>query len=177
MSDDDWLQAAAMYDGWPSYAEVCYSLEYQQYALILDEASAYHYARDELIAARERALRLAAVPPPLPYSEAYRAYLQTPEWRARADEVKSRFGGRCALCNAEGNPHAHHRTYVNVFNQQPDDLIALCGDCHQAYRAVERSAAAERPEDGVCLVGAHQWRQTLTLPPVVIRPVALYSGE
>ena len=115
-----------------TYAEVYYSTEYQQYALIPDEEAAYHYAREEILAARERetAAKTAA---PLPYKTWYLQYLQTPEWRQRADAVKERFGGRCALCNSDKNLEAHHRTYERVGTELPDDLTALCADCHGTY--------------------------------------------
>jgi hypothetical protein len=117
-------------------AEVYYSLEYQQYALILDEAAALHYAREEILAARERA-RLEA--PPLPsFQEWYATYLQSAEWRQRADAAKARFGNRCALCNAERPLQAHHRTYERVGNELPDDLIALCADCHDGFHRWRR---------------------------------------
>jgi hypothetical protein len=69
----------------------------------------------------------------LPCKAWYRQYLQTPEWRQRADAVKERFGWRCALCNSDKNLEAHHRTYQRVGTELPDDLIALCADCHGTY--------------------------------------------
>lgn len=121
--------------------EVFFSIEYQQYLLILDEDAAFHYARAEIIAKLERE-QLEAVEP-IPYREWYRQYLESPEWRERADATKARFSGRCALCNAEGSLEAHHRTYDHVGDERPEDLTALCSDCHRAY---------------------HRWR-TGTLPP------------
>jgi hypothetical protein len=113
-------------------AEVYESYEYRQYALILDDFAAFYYAREELIAARAR--ELTAPAPELPsYQEWYRQYLQSDDWRRRADAAKARFGGRCALCNAIANLQAHHRTYERVGHEAPDDLTALCDDCHSAY--------------------------------------------
>jgi hypothetical protein len=123
-----------MTSGGVSAEDVYSSLEYQQYRLILDEHAAYYYAREAIIAAQEREV-LLAVPLPLPYSEQYREYLQTSEWRERADAVKARFGGRCALCNGTDWLEAHHRTYERVFHELPEDLTALCADCHRAYHA------------------------------------------
>jgi hypothetical protein len=112
--------------------EVYSSIEYEQYLLILDEGAAFYYARDEIIATRERELLFAAAEP-LPYREWYRRYLQTPEWRERADATKARFAGHCALCNAADGLEAHHRTYDRVGRELPEDLTALCSDCHRAY--------------------------------------------
>jgi hypothetical protein len=128
-------------DYWPTDVEVYDSREYRQYLLIFDdddeEHIAFHYAREELIAQR------AVVAPPLPppFNEAYRRYLASPEWRERADEAKRRFGGRCALCNASGPLEAHHRTYDRVFNEQPEDITALCANCHGGYHRWRRLPA------------------------------------
>ncbi|MEP6977595.1 MAG: hypothetical protein ABI948_06035 [Thermoleophilia bacterium] len=112
--------------------EVYASLEYQQYLLILDEYSAFSYARDEIIATRERESLSGAVEPP-PFRKSYQDYLQTPEWRERAEATKARFGGRCALCDADESLEAHHRTYDRVGHELPEDLTALCSDCHRGY--------------------------------------------
>jgi 5-methylcytosine-specific restriction endonuclease McrA len=100
-------------------------------ALILDEEGAYYYARDEILAMRHR-VRLE--PPPAPsYKDWYLEYLQSPEWRARAEAAKARFGYRCGLCNVNGPLETHHRTYERVGNELPEDLVPLCADCHGAY--------------------------------------------
>lgn len=93
--------------------EVFSSIEYEQYLLILDEAAAFYYARDEIVATRQREASLAAAEP-VPYRDWYRQYLQSPEWRERAEATKARFGRRCALCNGTGDLEAHHRTYDRV---------------------------------------------------------------
>lgn len=65
----------------------------------------------------------------MPYDE----YRRTKEWKQRARATKTRAGNRCALCNKPGPLHAHHRTYERRGNERPDDLIALCPQCHQLY--------------------------------------------
>jgi 5-methylcytosine-specific restriction endonuclease McrA len=119
-----------MSDSEPTLAEVYHSPEFQQYSLIIGEEEAYYYARDELLAKRDRE---ALVAEPLPLKEEYRLYLQTPEWRARAGTARARAGGKCQLCNTEGALDVHHRTYENCGNERPEDLIALCRDCHYGY--------------------------------------------
>jgi hypothetical protein len=115
----------------PSYAEVHNSSQFQMLALILDEETAYQYARAEIIAERERA-KLEAPPAPS-YKDWYLSYLRSAEWRARADTAKARFGNRCALCNSEGPLEAHHRTYERAGDELPEDIVALCADCHRAF--------------------------------------------
>jgi len=111
------------------------SIEYAQYRLIMDEYAAYHYARLELEAERARELETYTLPP---FDEWYREYLASPEWRTRAEEAKRRAGGRCMLCNSSGPLQAHHRTYDRVGNEAPDDLVALCDDCHAGYHRWRR---------------------------------------
>jgi 5-methylcytosine-specific restriction endonuclease McrA len=113
-----------------SYAEVYYSAEFQHWALVLDDEEAYHYALEEILATRRR----AGVEAPSPsYKEWYRKYLESPEWRTRADAAKARFGNRCALCNSDDRLEAHHRTYERVGEELVEDLVPLCVDCHGAY--------------------------------------------
>jgi 5-methylcytosine-specific restriction endonuclease McrA len=66
----------------------------------------------------------------------YREYLASRQWReqpVRVAELEAA-GFRCRLCNAGGDGviiEAHHRTYENLFNEQPGDLTALCRPCHR----------------------------------------------
>ncbi|MHB8641403.1 MAG: hypothetical protein ACYDA3_00730 [Gaiellaceae bacterium] len=121
MDEDDDLTFEAVY----------YTPEFQQWALIVDDEEAYYYAREEILAARNRAMLEAPKAPA--FKEWYREYLQSPEWRTRAAAAKARFGNRCALCNSDGPLEAHHRTYERIGEELPEDLIPLCADCHGAY--------------------------------------------
>jgi hypothetical protein len=62
----------------------------------------------------------------MPYDD----YLETDEWRTRAERTKARFDNRCALCNRSGPLHAHHRTYERRGRELDGDLVALCPRCH-----------------------------------------------
>jgi hypothetical protein len=108
----------------------------KQYTLIFSEEEAYHYAREELLAAREREALLAraeATAPARTFEEWYAEYLRSPEWRKRADAAKERFGRCCALCGSSDSLEAHHRAYDRLGNEDPGDLTALCANCHRAY--------------------------------------------
>lgn len=63
----------------------------------------------------------------MPYSE----YLKTPWWSFVHDRAIKRAGGSCELCKRAGATEAHHTTYDRIGCEQPDDLVALCRDCHQ----------------------------------------------
>jgi hypothetical protein len=118
----------------PTYAEVYFSFEYQQYALIMGEEEAYLYARGDLIEQRLLERRLAwkrrqydlrTMP--------YRLYLQTPEWAERAARARDTAGHRCWLCNTDESLEVHHRTYERRGAERDDDLIALCATCHGLF--------------------------------------------
>jgi 5-methylcytosine-specific restriction endonuclease McrA len=118
----------------PKWAEVCSSIEYQQYSLLFDDLIAFQMAEGELIeqrrvqaehAAAMRAHELRTMP--------YRQYLRTPEWRQRAEEAYARFEGRCAVCNATDYLEAHLRTYERRGHEAPTDLTALCPSCHSVF--------------------------------------------
>jgi 5-methylcytosine-specific restriction endonuclease McrA len=105
----------------PSFADVYYSRHYQEYALILDEYSAFHYAEQALI--DEHRLELRTMP--------YADYLRTPEWAGVAARAKAQAGYRCMFCNSPGELHAHHRTYERRGAELEEDVVALCADCHR----------------------------------------------
>jgi 5-methylcytosine-specific restriction endonuclease McrA len=66
----------------------------------------------------------------------YHTYIGSREWRdhpVRLAELRDA-GHRCRLCNDRGEGtviEVHHRTYENLFDEQPGDLTALCRVCHR----------------------------------------------
>ena len=66
----------------------------------------------------------------------YREYIQSKEWREKAEQAKKEAGYRCQVCNAskhEQRLDAHHRTYANLGNEQPGDITVLCAICHELF--------------------------------------------
>ena len=71
----------------------------------------------------------------------YREYLRSPEWRRTRRFALDRAGYRCQLCGkAQRGLQVHHLTYQRLGFEEPDDLVALCDDCHAAQHAGEESA-------------------------------------
>lgn len=95
--------------------------------------------------------------------ERYRAYLKSPEWKARRQACFERAGMRCEVWwepaaignrpNLEGRgrrchfrpDHAHHKTYARFGNELPEDLAACCRMCH---RAIEQEYFPHRNGNG-----------------------------
>jgi hypothetical protein len=64
----------------------------------------------------------------------YHEYITSPEWRAKADYLKSLAGWRCQVCNSADEPlHAHHRTYERLGHEDPNDITILCETCHSLF--------------------------------------------
>lgn len=63
----------------------------------------------------------------------YSDYLETHHWKAKAAEARNKAGNRCSVCNSNGMLHAHHRTYENLGNEHPSDIICLCAECHNLF--------------------------------------------
>lgn len=63
----------------------------------------------------------------------YEAYINSPEWRAKAERIKERDGRRCRVCNGRSRLSVHHRTYEDLGHEQDSDLLTLCQDCHQVF--------------------------------------------
>jgi 5-methylcytosine-specific restriction endonuclease McrA len=65
----------------------------------------------------------------MPYAE----YLQSPEWQETRRLVRRRFRDRCAVCNSPDYLQIHHRTYARRGEEDVEDLVALCSDCHSSF--------------------------------------------
>lgn len=57
-------------------------------------------------------------------------YLISPEWKAKRKQALKAANYSCQLCKAETDLHVHHISYKNLFRENPEDLAALCSDCH-----------------------------------------------
>jgi len=65
----------------------------------------------------------------MPYYE----YLQTDEWKNTRKRALRRAGFKCELCNSDGELHVHHKTYERRGDEDNDDLIVLCKNCHAKF--------------------------------------------
>jgi len=60
----------------------------------------------------------------------YKKYLQTEEWKAKANACKKLADYKCSKCDNTSNLHAHHNTYERVGEELQEDLECLCSECH-----------------------------------------------
>jgi len=70
------------------------------------------------------------------HSTQYEAVLASDRWRLLRAEVIRRAGYRCIACGRGGRLDVHHaHGYQNLGNERPEELQALCRDCHTAVHA------------------------------------------
>jgi hypothetical protein len=67
----------------------------------------------------------------------YHEYLLSEQWAEKTAPVRRRLNGMCECCNMRFGSEVHHRTYVRLFNELPEDLIHLCGQCHEAVHGLD----------------------------------------
>jgi len=60
----------------------------------------------------------------------YKKYLQSDEWYQLKIDILEYRGHKCEKCGRTKNLHIHHKHYENIYNEEPEDLIILCGLCH-----------------------------------------------
>jgi hypothetical protein len=87
----------------------------------------------------------------------YAAYMSSDAWRAKRLQVLDRDGWECMTCDCihegrftKADLQVHHRHYRNLGSEPLEDLISICGECHDAITAVHRRrryAVKELPEN------------------------------
>jgi 5-methylcytosine-specific restriction endonuclease McrA len=68
----------------------------------------------------------------------YNRYLQSADWKTKRKAILLRCAGRCERCGNYKPLTVHHIRYNRVPNEQPEDLAALCFDCHQVQHPNRR---------------------------------------
>lgn len=67
------------------------------------------------------------------YRYPYHLYLKTGHWGTTRAAALQRAQHRCELCNATDRLQVHHKTYERLWQEQPQDLIVLCRNCHAKF--------------------------------------------
>ncbi len=73
----------------------------------------------------------------------YQKYIQSDEWKAKAEAAKKAAGYRCQVCNHGKDEgailDAHHRTYIRLGHERPEDITVLCRDCHGLFETNKKA--------------------------------------
>lgn len=63
--------------------------------------------------------------------EKYAAYLCSREWCEKREAVRERAKDKCERCHVLPMNACHHLTYKRKYNEQLEDLQAICTQCHE----------------------------------------------
>ena len=80
----------------------------------------------------------------------YDAYLKSPEWQELRDHIRWARNYNCEECGIHASDTlliVHHRTYEHVTNEQPEELLLVCEECHHTLHDKEMIPFAERIYD------------------------------
>lgn len=66
----------------------------------------------------------------------YKEYLKSKEWSIIKIELYNSRGRKCERCGNKNRLHIHHKTYKNIFNEEPSDLEILCSICHEKEHGI-----------------------------------------
>ncbi len=58
-------------------------------------------------------------------------YMLSEEWQELRTLVFTRDNHTCQSCGSQSSLNCHHVTYINLNNENLEDLITLCKSCHQ----------------------------------------------
>lgn len=78
----------------------------------------------------------------------YKQYLQSKEWvDIRISLIESR--KCCERCGNRKGLQVHHKTYKNIFNEEPSDLELLCSACHykEHFKPVKKIKAKKKSKN------------------------------
>lgn len=63
--------------------------------------------------------------------EKYAAYLCSREWSVKKEAVHARAEGYCERCRRNKIDAVHHLNYLRKYNEELEDLQAICNPCHE----------------------------------------------
>ncbi len=63
----------------------------------------------------------------------YTSYLQSPEWKKTKTRALKNAKRKCQLCSGRKYLQAHHNTYERLGCEADEDMVVLCGKCHEHY--------------------------------------------
>jgi|SRR5262245_2638056 len=85
-------------------------------------------------------IKLARVIKRMP-SKRYLAYMRSVTWATTRREHLLRVGGWCEICRQRAACQVHHWMYERLGHELPQDLCAVCVDCHHKIHCSVMPAA------------------------------------
>lgn len=61
----------------------------------------------------------------------YQEYLASRDWALLKNQVRERSGGTCERCHRAPHQSTHHLTYARIGHELLEDLLGVCGPCHE----------------------------------------------
>lgn len=61
----------------------------------------------------------------------YSIYLRSEKWKEIRNKIISRCKNICEVCESAPAEQVHHLTYVRLGNEELNDLLGVCGECHE----------------------------------------------
>ena len=81
----------------------------------------------------------------------YQEYIASDKWRERRKRILERDNYHCMLCHSTERLEVHHNTYQRFSNEDDDDLVTLCRECHERVTSFQRekrySKRIHKPEE------------------------------
>jgi 5-methylcytosine-specific restriction endonuclease McrA len=70
------------------------------------------------------------------HKKRYLKYLDSKEWSDIKIDIRIIKDNKCEICNSTKNLQVHHKTYKNLFKEEPIDLMLVCDVCHKKIHKI-----------------------------------------
>lgn len=70
-------------------------------------------------------------------TEEYKKYLLSPEWRKFRKKALAHYEAKCNKCGTTTNLQVHHKTYINIFHEELEDVMILCKTHHDEIHNIK----------------------------------------
>ena len=67
----------------------------------------------------------------------YEDYLKTEKWKLISNICRKNSKFKCFICGSGGQLTVHHLTYERLGNENYNDLMCLCRDCHEKVHCID----------------------------------------
>jgi len=93
------------------------------------------------------------------WKDRYAKYIASGAWSVRRWDRLAHDRFKCQLCGDEAN-EVHHLTYERIFQENREDLVSLCPECHALLTECAKSTGAYPGEVWVLALEAWEFDKT-----------------